>query len=219
MYRVDHFHLVVKNNWDALHVIGLWVLWCTCQVCQGRSSQRKGNSEERTQRTCKQGRRKGILGSRPFFSILLLTLEIFSFFRNGRWRSEWSVSFQPSGGNVEVTGILKVQVMCCNSKSHPQILCHTSPVDTTKPIIYLFYSCDGKIFNMAAFYLSFLGSLLWRWKCSTCHNQRGEGRRQSHCKYWLCVHLFSLSPLILIKVLTWTNIWWQQVRNMQSMSC
>ncbi|KAM7429189.1 F-actin-capping protein [Porites harrisoni] len=31
-------------------------------------------------------------------------------FWNGRWRSEWSVSFQPSGGNVEVTGILKVQV-------------------------------------------------------------------------------------------------------------
>lgn len=31
-------------------------------------------------------------------------------FWNGRWRSEWSVSFQPSGGNVEVTGVLKVQV-------------------------------------------------------------------------------------------------------------
>lgn len=44
----------------------------------------------------------------PFKS---LTLEILSIFRNGRWRSEWSVSFQPSGGNVEVTGILKVQVI------------------------------------------------------------------------------------------------------------
>ena len=32
------------------------------------------------------------------------------FNRNGRWRSEWSVSFQPSGGSVEVTGVLKVQV-------------------------------------------------------------------------------------------------------------
>ncbi|CAH3028010.1 unnamed protein product [Porites evermanni] len=52
----------------------------------------------------------GILGSRPLFAILLLTLAILSIFRNGRWRSEWSVSFQPSGGNVEVTGILKVQV-------------------------------------------------------------------------------------------------------------
>lgn len=31
-------------------------------------------------------------------------------FWNGRWRSEWSVSFQPSGGSVEVTGVLKVQV-------------------------------------------------------------------------------------------------------------
>ena len=33
------------------------------------------------------------------------------FHRNGRWRSEWSVSFQPSGGNVEVNGVLKVQVI------------------------------------------------------------------------------------------------------------
>ena len=54
----------------------------------------------------------------------------------------------------------------------------------------------GKIGNMAAFYLSFSGSLLWRWKCSTCHNQRGEGRPQSHGKYWLCVTLFSLSSNI-----------------------
>ena len=66
---------------------------------------------EHCQRPCKQGKRKGILGSRPFFAILLLILEILSIFRNGRWRSEWSVSFQPSGGNVEVTGILKVQVI------------------------------------------------------------------------------------------------------------
>lgn len=60
----------------------------------------------------------------------------------------------------------------------------------------------GKIGNMATFYLSFSGSLLWRWKCSTCHNQRGEGRPQSHCKYWLCVPLFSLSSnIILLKYL------------------
>jgi hypothetical protein len=31
-------------------------------------------------------------------------------FRNGRWRSEWSVSFTP-GGVGELKGILKVQVM------------------------------------------------------------------------------------------------------------
>lgn len=54
----------------------------------------------------------------------------------------------------------------------------------------------GKIGNMAAFYLSFSGSLLRRWKCSTCHNQRGEGRPQSHGKYRLCVTLFSLSSNI-----------------------
>ena len=30
--------------------------------------------------------------------------------RNGRWRSQWSVTFPESGGAAEMTGILKVQV-------------------------------------------------------------------------------------------------------------
>ncbi|KAJ8302301.1 hypothetical protein KUTeg_021288 [Tegillarca granosa] len=31
-------------------------------------------------------------------------------FKNGRWRSQWSVTFPESGGKVEMTGVLKVQV-------------------------------------------------------------------------------------------------------------
>lgn len=31
-------------------------------------------------------------------------------FWNGRWRSQWSVTFSESGGSAEVTGVLKVQV-------------------------------------------------------------------------------------------------------------
>ena len=31
-------------------------------------------------------------------------------FWNGRWRSQWSVTFSESGGSFEVTGILRVQV-------------------------------------------------------------------------------------------------------------
>lgn len=30
--------------------------------------------------------------------------------RNGKWRSQWSVTFPSSGGSVEVSGVLKVQV-------------------------------------------------------------------------------------------------------------
>ena len=30
--------------------------------------------------------------------------------RNGKWRSQWSLTFPESGGTVEITGILKVQV-------------------------------------------------------------------------------------------------------------
>ena len=30
--------------------------------------------------------------------------------RNGRWRSQWSVTFPDNGGIAELTGILKVQV-------------------------------------------------------------------------------------------------------------
>ena len=32
------------------------------------------------------------------------------FDRNGRWRSQWSVTFPESGGKCELTGVLKVQV-------------------------------------------------------------------------------------------------------------
>ena len=36
-------------------------------------------------------------------------------FRNGRWRSQWSVTFpQSGGGTAEITGILKVQVSVGN---------------------------------------------------------------------------------------------------------
>lgn len=31
-------------------------------------------------------------------------------FWNGRWRSQWSVTFDPSGGSVEAVGLIKVQV-------------------------------------------------------------------------------------------------------------
>ena len=31
-------------------------------------------------------------------------------YRNGRWRSQWSVTFPESGGTAEMTGILKLQV-------------------------------------------------------------------------------------------------------------
>lgn len=33
---------------------------------------------------------------------------------NGRWRSQWNVSFQPGSGSAELKGILKVQV-CYNN--------------------------------------------------------------------------------------------------------
>ena len=35
---------------------------------------------------------------------------MFLLFRNGKWRSQWSLTFPESGGTVEITGILKVQV-------------------------------------------------------------------------------------------------------------
>lgn len=36
-------------------------------------------------------------------------------FCNGRWRSQWAVSVLPGGGgNVELKGVLKVQVSCCS---------------------------------------------------------------------------------------------------------
>lgn len=40
----------------------------------------------------------------------ILSLNYFTNSRNGRWRSEWSFSFQGSGSAATVTGVLKVQV-------------------------------------------------------------------------------------------------------------
>ena len=61
-----------------------------------------------------------------FYSIVLQgwcnNLLPFFFNRNGRWRSEWSVSFQPSGGSVEVTGVLKVQVKETDTTLQPQTI-------------------------------------------------------------------------------------------------
>ena len=45
---------------------------------------------------------------RPFFTLLLGCLSS----RNGRWRSEWDMTFSP-GGSGELKGILRVQVCVC----------------------------------------------------------------------------------------------------------
>jgi capping protein (actin filament) muscle Z-line, alpha len=71
-------------------------------------------------------------------------------FWNGRWRSQWSVSFQPSQKSAEVSGILKVQVhyyeegnvQLVTSKEVKETLAITSPDDTAKAFCHLVQTAE-----------------------------------------------------------------------------
>lgn len=72
-------------------------------------------------------------------------------FWNGRWRSEWSVSFQPSGGNVEVNGVLKVQVhyyedgnvQLVTTKEVKEDLKVTSETGTAKSFLKIIHTAES----------------------------------------------------------------------------
>nr|CAG4644089.1 EOG090X08VX [Lepidurus arcticus] len=70
---------------------------------------------------------------------------------NGRWRSQWSVSFSPIGGNAELQGTLRVQVhyyedgnvQLVSSKDARQAVTITSESETAKELIRLIEEAEN----------------------------------------------------------------------------
>lgn len=54
-----YFHLVVKNNWDALHVIGLCVLRCTCESLSRREFSKEGEFLKENTKSMQTREKKG----------------------------------------------------------------------------------------------------------------------------------------------------------------
>lgn len=73
-------------------------------------------------------------------------------FWNGRWRSQWSVSFQPSQKSAEVSGILKVQVhyyeegnvQLVTSKEVKDTVTITNEVDTAKAFSHIVLTAENE---------------------------------------------------------------------------
>ncbi|BFZ10819.1 hypothetical protein BsWGS_13858 [Bradybaena similaris] len=71
---------------------------------------------------------------------------------NGRWRSQWSVTFPASGGSAEVSGLLRVQVhyyedgnvQLVSSKDIKQSIKVQNEADTAKNFLHLVSEAEGE---------------------------------------------------------------------------